>query len=56
MMQSFDKIAMKNSKMDAKYIQVYKSARTNYIKSNVLDTEKFDYALSQNEPLRGETL
>ncbi len=56
MMKSFDKVAMVNQTVEAKYIEIFKSARTNYIKSNVLDLEEFDYALSQNEPLRGETL
>ena len=56
MMQSFDKVALENTNVVAKYIEVFKSARTNNIKSNVFDTKKLEYALSQNEPLRGENL
>ena len=54
MMTSFDRVAIKNNAVPAKYIEVFKSARTNDIKSNVFDTKKLEYALSQNEPLRGE--
>ena len=56
MMQSFDNVARKNNNVAAKYIEVFKSARTNNIKSNVFDAEKLKYALSQNESLRGESL
>ena len=56
MMQSFDIAALKNNKIIAKYIQVFKSARSNDIKSDVFDTKKLEYALLKNEPLRGENL
>ncbi len=56
MMASFDSVAIKNNTVEARYIEVFKSARTNDIKSNVFDTKKLEYALSQNEPLRGENL
>ena len=56
MMSSFDRVAINNNTVEAKYIEVFKSSRTNDIKSNVFDRKKLEYALSQNEPLRGETL
>lgn len=56
MMASFDNVAIKNNTVKARYIEVFKSARTNDIKSNVFDSKKLEYALSQNEPLRGENL
>jgi AAA15 family ATPase/GTPase len=54
MMNSFDKVALENSSVEAKYIEILKSARTNNIKSNNFDTKKLEYALLQNENLRGE--
>jgi AAA15 family ATPase/GTPase len=54
MMSSFDNIATKYNTIKSRYIEVFKSARTNDIKSNVFDAEKLKYALSKNEPLRGE--
>ena len=56
MLESFEKVATKNLFVEAKFIEVFKSSRTNNIKSNIFDTEKLEYSITHNEPLRGEAL